>query len=131
MFEQDEESHDAQRQLEIFADTCKLDVFIFVCRMEYVGTENADTMFYVQQLCNDISQLCQVWKDGKVRAFRDTPEDFYQKYLNQSVILPDNATSWTLQIPPTYLSVLEDKLRRHVTSADDFRMPYLRILHTK
>ena len=44
---------------------------------------------------------------------------------------PDNSTSWPLNLSPIYLSMLEDKLRLLVTSAGDFCMPYLSILHTK
>ena len=99
--------------------------------MEYIGTDTADTTFYVQEVCNEISQLHQVWKDGKGRVFMDTPEDLYQKYLNQLVSLPDNATNWDLQLPHIYLSTLDDKFCCYVTSADDFHMPYLIVPHTK
>ena len=99
--------------------------------MDYVRTDTTDTTLYVQDVCNDISQLRQVCNDGKGRTFTDTPEDLYQKYLNHSVSLPDNATSCPLQLPPTYLSALEDKSRHCVISADDFRMPDLSVLHTK
>ena len=61
----------------------------------------------------------------------ETPEDLYQKYLNHSVSLPDNDTSCPLQLPHKYLSALEDKLRRRVTSADSSRMLYLSVFHTK
>ena len=92
-FEQEEEDHEAQRELERFVYACQLDVYISVCWMDYVGTATADTTFYVQDVCNEISQLCQVWKDGKFSTFTDIPEGFYQKYLNHSVSLPENATS--------------------------------------
>ena len=39
--------------------------------------------------------------------------------------------SWPLQLPPTCLYSLEDKLRRCVTFVDDFRIINLSILHTK
>ena len=45
--------------------------------------------------------------------------------------LPENATSWPLQQPPTYLSTLEDKLCLRVSSADDFHIPDLSVLHKK
>ena len=78
-FEQDEEAHNARKQLQCFVDACKLNVFISVCQMDYVGTDTADTTFYIQDVCNEISQFRQVWKDGKVRTFTDNPEDLYQK----------------------------------------------------
>ena len=82
VLEQDEETYNVRRELERFVDACQLDVFIYVCCMDYVGTDTSDTTFYVQEVCNEISQLCQVWKDGKGRTYTDTPEDFYQKHLN-------------------------------------------------
>ena len=42
--------------------------------MNYVGTDTADTKFYVQEVWDDISQLRQVWKYGKGRKFTDTPD---------------------------------------------------------
>ena len=99
--------------------------------MEYVCTDTSDTTFYVQEVFNEIPQLRQVWMDGKVRTLTDTPEDLYQKYLNHSVSLTENATSWPLQQPPTYLSTLEDKLCLRVSSADDFHIPDLSVLHKK
>ena len=95
-FEHDEESNYAWRELERFVDDFQLYVFISICRMDYVGTDTTDTTFYVQEVCNEISQLRQVWKDGKIRTFKDISENLYTKYLNHSVSLPDNATSCPL-----------------------------------
>ena len=51
--------------------------------------------------------------------------------LNHSVSLPDNATIWPLQIPPLYISALEDKFSRRLTSMYGFHMSYSSVLHTK
>ena len=80
-FEKYEESHDARRELEQLVDSCQLDVFIYICRIDYVGTDTVDTVFYSQEVCNEISQLCQVFKYRKGRTFTDTPEDLYQNSL--------------------------------------------------
>ena len=72
-FEQNEESHDAWRELERFVDTFQLDVYISICQMDYVGTDTADTTFYVQEMYNEMFQLCQVWKDGKGRTLAYIP----------------------------------------------------------
>ena len=58
------------------------------------------------------------------------PEDLYQKHINFSVSLPFNATDWPLQLPPTFLSDLDEKLRRRVTSANYFCMTDLSTLST-
>ena len=47
VFEQDEEVHNAKRELELFVDACQLDVFISLCQMDYVGTGTYNTTFYV------------------------------------------------------------------------------------
>ena len=59
-FEHDEESNDAWRELERFVDDFQLYVFISICRMDNVETDTTDTTFYVQEVCNEISQLRQV-----------------------------------------------------------------------
>ena len=118
-------------ELEQFVHACQLDVFISLCRVDCIWTDTADTTFYVEEVCNKIYQLRQVCKDGKYRTFTDTLEDLYQKYLDRSVSLSDNATSWPLQIPPTYLSSLEDKLHHRVTSVENFHMPDVSVLRTK
>ena len=33
--------------------------------MDYIGTDTADTTFKIQEECNEISQLSQVYEDGK------------------------------------------------------------------
>ena len=54
-FGQDEESHDAQRDLDRFIDACHIDVFISICQMDYVGTDTAATTFYIQVICRLVS----------------------------------------------------------------------------
>ena len=56
---------------------------------------------------------------------------FLSIFLNNSVSLTDNATSYPLQLPPTDLPRSEYTLRRCVASADDFRMPDLSVIHKK
>ena len=99
--------------------------------MVYVGTNNDDINFYVQEVCNDISLLHQICRDEKGCKIMETPEDLYQKYLNFTVSLPFNATDWLLHLPPTFISALDENLRNRITFADDFCMPDLRTISTK
>ena len=55
-------------ELEQFVHACQLDVFISLCRVDCIWTDTADTTFYVQEMYNEMFQLCQVWKDGKGRT---------------------------------------------------------------
>ena len=80
IFEQDEEAHASRRELERFFNVCQLDVFISVCCMDYISTDTADTTFYVQEVCNEISKLSQLWNYGKVRTFMNTTEYLYQMF---------------------------------------------------
>ena len=76
-------------------------------RMDYVGTVNDDINFYVQEVCSEIALLFQTWRYEKSRKITETPEDIYQKYLNFSVSLPFDATTWPLHFPPNFLSALD------------------------
>ena len=93
--------------------------------MDYVGSDNNDITFYVQEVCNDTASLRQTWRYEKDRKITETPEDLYQKYLDFSVRLTFNATAWTPQLPPTFISDLDKKLMHRINSADDFCMPNL------
>ena len=58
-FENDEGARHEKRAITRFIDKCRLDIFIAVYRMDYIGTDNDDITFYVQEFCNDISLLFQ------------------------------------------------------------------------
>ena len=47
-FENDEDARDTKRVITRFIDDCRLYIFIAVCMMDYVGTDNYDITFYVQ-----------------------------------------------------------------------------------
>ena len=58
-FENDEDVRNSKRGVTRFIDKCCLDIFIAVCRMDYVGTDNGDINFYVQEIRNYIALLRQ------------------------------------------------------------------------
>ena len=119
-FENDKDARNANHTITQFIDNCLLDIFIVVCRIYYVGTNNYGITFCVQEVCINIALLCQTWRYYKVRKLTETPKDLYQKYLNFSVSFPFNATAWPLQLPPTFISALYEKLRCRINSADYF-----------
>ena len=62
-FENNKYVRDAKRAITRSIDKCRLDIFIAVFRMDYVGTDNDDINFYVQEFCNEIASLHQTWRD--------------------------------------------------------------------
>ena len=102
-FENNGDARYAKRVITRFIDECCLDIFIAVCRMYYIVTNNDDINFYVQEVCNDIALLRHTCRYKKGRKMTETPEDLYQKYLNFLVSLPFNASDCPLQLPPTFI----------------------------
>ena len=47
-FENEKDARDANQAITRFIDECRLDIFIAVCRMDYVGTDNNGITFYFQ-----------------------------------------------------------------------------------
>ena len=54
-FEENKKAHNARSKLERYVDACQIDVFISICQMDYVGTDTADTTFYIQVICRLVS----------------------------------------------------------------------------
>ena len=124
------DSSHLQRNLRQFSDRCKLDIFLHLCMLDYVGSDSIDISLNVQEVCRKISSLCQRYTvRGKIVT--DTPDELFDKFLVLSVSLPDDATTWPIQLCSTYLSALNSDLAEHVTTDASFSMPDLTTLKTK
>ena len=80
-FVSDKDACYAKREITRFAYKCHLDILFFMCRMNYVDTNNNDNTFYVQEFFNDIAPFHQTWRYENGHKIMETPEDLYQKYL--------------------------------------------------
>ena len=101
-----------------------------LCMLDYVGNDKIDPSLNVVEVCRQISGLKQVrMVDG--RLLTDTPDELFDKFNEISVSLPDNASTWTLQLCSSYLSALSSDLSEEVTSDKSFVMPDSSKLETK
>ena len=98
-----------------FSEKCKLDVFMHLCILDYVGNDKVDPSLNAVEVCRQISEVKQMrMVDGKLHTA--TPEGLFNEFSDISVSLPDNASSWTLQLCSSYLSALTSDLSEAVTS---------------
>ena len=68
-------------------------------------------------------------KAGKV--YNDTPDELYDAFTSISVRLPDDATTWSINLCSSYLSALKLELSEAVTSENAFTMSKLTNLTTE
>ena len=101
-----------------------------LCMLDYVGHDKIDPALNVVEICRQINGLKQV-QCFNGRLHKNTPDKLFDQFNEISVILPDNASTWTLQLCSSYLSVLTSDLSEAVTSEKTFIMPDLSTLTTK
>ena len=94
-----------QRILRGYGKKCKLDIFLHLCRLNYVGHDNVDVTMHTQEVCQRISHLRQTYTIGGQKR-TVTPEELFDKLTQLSVILFNNAKTWSIQLCSTYLSLL-------------------------
>ena len=113
-----------------FGDTCKLDIFLYLCQLNYVGHSKVDTTMNTQEVCSSIGELRQNYThSGQPKT--DTPEELFNKFTALTVNLPDNATTWSIQLCSTYFSALNKELVENMTTDTTFKMPDLTTLTSK
>ena len=86
-----------------------------LCMLDYVGNDKVDPSLNVVEVCRQISEVKQMRMiDGKLQTA--TPDELFDEFSEISVSLPDNASSWTLQLCSSYLSALTSDLSEAVPS---------------
>ena len=105
-------------------------MFIYLCRLNYVGHGMIDTSLNVQDVCHQISSIKQVRSNGgKVRA--DTPDELFDKFNILSVSLPDDATTWLIQLCSSFVSALTKYFSEQLTTKSSFDIPNLTTVTSK
>ena len=113
-----------------FGESCKLDIFLYLCRLNYVGHDKIDVTMNTQEVCTQISELQQSYVyNGNSNV--DTPEELFNKFTSLTVNLPDNAVTWSIQLCSTYFAALTKDLVENMTADTSFKMPDLTTLTTK
>ena len=119
-----------QKLLREYGEKGKLDIFLHLCKLNYVGHDKVDTALNTQEICSKISSLRQVYRLGS-RDYVDTPEELFDKFNQLSVGLPDDVKKWSIQLCSTFFSALSKDLVEDMTADKNFRMPDLTTLTTK
>ena len=114
-----------------FIDLCRFDIFMNGCQIHYIGSEDVSRESYVREVCNNLAELTQVHKDDRGREVTDTPEELFQKFVRLAVNLPDDTTTWTIQLPSQFLTALDSKIKDKIVTSDTFTMPTPSSLKTK
>lgn len=113
-----------------FSDLCQFDVFMNLCQTYYVGDSNVNKESFVREVCANIAKLKQQWKEGN-SLFVLTPEELFQQFLRESTNLPDDTSTWTIQLPSQYLVSLNDDITSEITQSRTFSIPSQANLATK
>ena len=64
------------------------------CHKFYVGSSNIDKNTSAQEVCREISNLRQEWKDKHGKLIVDDYQELYTKLLSLAGNLPDSAKGW-------------------------------------
>ena len=77
------DGHWTQKEdLHAFMESCRFDVFMKSCQINYVESSNVSTESYVWEVCNNSSGLLQNWTNDLGQAVMDTPKIFSKNLLN-------------------------------------------------
>ena len=91
------------QKIHAYAELCKLDIFMHLCKLDYVGADNVDPGLNVVEVCRQISSLKQIWNENS-SIHTDTPDELYDKFTRLAVSLPTDATKWSIQLCSSYLA---------------------------
>ena len=104
-----------RRLVRDYADKCKLDIFMHLCRLNYVGNDEIDSSLHVQEICRQINIIKQVYHSSG-RSRTDTPDELFDRFSHESISLPNDATTWSIQLCSSYLSALTPELSEKITT---------------
>ena len=120
-----------QRIIRDYGELCKLEIFMHLCMLNYVGHTKVDVGLNTLDIYSQISDVKQVYNQNG-RMYHNTPDELFDRFLTLAVSLPVKASGWSVQLGSSYLSSLSKDLSEHITSAEStFVMPYLTTLTTK
>ena len=69
-----QDSTSIARSLYSFGEKCNLDVFLYMCRKYYVGHDSIDNLLSVQDVCRQISEIKQEWKNKNGILMQYSPD---------------------------------------------------------
>ena len=120
----------AMSMLHNYSGKWQLDIYMYFCMLDYVGHDKIDPSLNVVEVCRKISEWKKV-QSVNGRLTTDTPYEIFDRFNEISVSLPNNASTWTLQLYSSYLSALTSDLLEAVASDKLFVILDLSKLTTK
>ena len=126
------DSKDTREKISGYADKCIFEVFLELCRADYVGEVFGDSeVKMVREVCKNIGEIKMEYKSGtRNRWTTDTPDELYDNFISVVAALPDDATKWSLSLCDRYYSALTNSLQDKMEE-DSFSIPCLNGLITK
>ena len=114
-----------------FSELCRLDVYLHVYYKFYVGSSNIDKNTSAPEVCREISDLRQEWKDTHGKLIVDAPEELFTKFLSLADNLPDSVERWPIQLCSTFYIALSRTISDRMMDSDVYTAPSLIGLDTK
>ena len=119
----DSSANPIQRELQRYAQRCMFDVFISLCKADYVGHDtDASDILAVQAVCQKILELKQQYRNQHGKTDIRSPDELHNLYLRFIPSLPADPQEWTIPLSATYFNALIDELRTKMLAAN-FRVP--------
>ena len=87
-----------------YAEKCMLDIFLKICREDYVGSDDAGSK---SKLVHEVYKKIGIIKISSA----DTPEEIYTKYISMVAGIPNDASLWSIILCASYYSALSNNLK--------------------
>ena len=84
-----------QKIIQEYGDLCKLNIFVHLCVLNYVGHANVDIGLNTLDVCSQISDVKQVYNQNG-RMYHDTPDKLFDRFSSLAVSLPVKASGWSV-----------------------------------
>jgi hypothetical protein len=122
----------AIKHLHTYIEKCHFDVFVEICKMDYVGlTDPASDQKATQEICKKISSLNQVQtQKNNNKQIILHPAQLFEEFLNLVPSLPDNAAAWSIILCRSFYDSLTQELRDRLDE-DEFVLPDMTSLTSK
>ena len=114
-----------------FSELCRLDIYRHACRKFNVGGSKIDQHTSAQEVCREISDLRQEWKDKHGKIIVDDSEESFTKFLSFAGNLPNSAKGWAIQLCSAYYIALFLTISDRMMDSADYTVPSLIGLDTK
>ena len=111
-------------------DRCRLDVFMWLCKQDYVGITSSDNNLSLIELRQALSTLKQEHKEGN-ETILGTPDELFDNFMAIATCFPQDDREWPINLCSTFQSGLNHDLGDTMENDTTFQQPDLTSLTTK